>query len=123
MLVVVSVEILFSLLLDGTPSLLGIGRERVRMTFVEFVRLTLKVVVPIVSDQVIPVPLVSIKRQRNALTLAPFFTLVFGKCSHVFHAHCMVEWIELQREKTASGPQCPLCRQAWEVVNEAVTKE
>ena len=42
-----------------------------------------------------------------------YFNLVFGNCLHIFHEHCIVDWIKLQKEKTSSPPQCPLCRQEW----------
>lgn len=41
--------------------------------------------------------------------------LVIGKCLHAFHEHCIVDWIKLQKEKTSAPPQCPLCRQEWDV--------
>ncbi|KAH9518395.1 Anaphase promoting complex subunit 11 [Bulinus truncatus] len=35
--------------------------------------------------------------------------LVWGQCSHVFHIHCIVKWLQSQ---TVSSP-CPMCRQEW----------
>lgn len=35
--------------------------------------------------------------------------LVWGKCSHCFHIHCIVKWIQAQQAQQ----QCPMCRQTW----------
>uniref|UniRef100_A0A0B6ZHT0 Anaphase-promoting complex subunit 11 n=1 Tax=Arion vulgaris TaxID=1028688 RepID=A0A0B6ZHT0_9EUPU len=35
--------------------------------------------------------------------------LVWGQCSHVFHIHCIVKWLQSQ---SVSSP-CPMCRQEW----------
>ena len=32
---------------------------------------------------------------------------IWGKCKHVYHQHCIAEWIE--KRKT-----CPLCQTKWE---------
>uniref|UniRef100_A0A182U1F8 Anaphase-promoting complex subunit 11 n=1 Tax=Anopheles melas TaxID=34690 RepID=A0A182U1F8_9DIPT len=34
--------------------------------------------------------------------------LVWGACSHCFHMHCIVKWLNSQ-----ANQQCPMCRQAW----------
>lgn len=41
----------------------------------------------------------------------PFVLTVFGTCSHIFHMHCIIRWIEkMKNEKTAL---CPLCKRPW----------
>ncbi|XP_011206642.1 PREDICTED: anaphase-promoting complex subunit 11 [Bactrocera latifrons] len=35
--------------------------------------------------------------------------LVWGVCSHCFHMHCIVKWLNLQ----TMNKQCPMCRQSW----------
>uniref|UniRef100_A0A914UUJ8 Anaphase-promoting complex subunit 11 n=1 Tax=Plectus sambesii TaxID=2011161 RepID=A0A914UUJ8_9BILA len=35
--------------------------------------------------------------------------LVWGHCSHPFHMHCIVKWLESQ----SGVQQCPMCRQEW----------
>lgn len=34
---------------------------------------------------------------------------VWGACSHCFHMHCIVKWLNSQ----PMSQQCPMCRQAW----------
>nr|XP_029732657.1 anaphase-promoting complex subunit 11-like isoform X1 [Aedes albopictus] len=34
--------------------------------------------------------------------------LVWGSCSHCFHMHCIVKWLNSQ-----ANQQCPMCRQTW----------
>ena len=36
--------------------------------------------------------------------------IVFGKCSHYFHLHCIHSW-----NKESNQPTCPLCRAPWEI--------
>lgn len=36
---------------------------------------------------------------------------VWGACSHTFHMHCIMKWLEAQKDKE---PECPLCRRPWE---------
>ncbi len=81
------------------------------MISVEFVSHILKLVVLIVAIQEKSVHLVNSKNTCKELI---FFFLVFGKCSHMFHSHCMISWIELQKEKSSGLPLCPMCRQSWE---------
>ena len=39
-----------------------------------------------------------------------FFSLsVWGQCSHVFHMHCILKWLNSQQVQQ----QCPMCRQEW----------
>ncbi|VDL98216.1 unnamed protein product [Schistocephalus solidus] len=35
--------------------------------------------------------------------------LVWGQCSHCFHMHCIINWLNTRQ----SGQLCPLCRQEW----------
>ncbi|CAE6526798.1 unnamed protein product [Rhizoctonia solani] len=35
--------------------------------------------------------------------------LVWGQCTHVFHMHCLIKWIE----QPASKQQCPMDRRPW----------
>ena len=35
---------------------------------------------------------------------------VWGKCTHCFHMHCILKWIESEQARD----QCPMCRQHWE---------
>lgn len=35
--------------------------------------------------------------------------LVWGSCTHCFHMHCIVKWLNSQ----VLTQQCPMCRQAW----------
>ena len=34
---------------------------------------------------------------------------VFGECSHIFHMHCLLKWINTESSKQ----QCPMDRQPW----------
>ncbi|PWN48146.1 RING/U-box [Violaceomyces palustris] len=36
--------------------------------------------------------------------------LLFGKCTHEFHLHCIMQWLEQHSRK----PLCPLCKRPWE---------
>lgn len=35
--------------------------------------------------------------------------IVWGQCSHVFHMHCILKWLNSQ----PIHQQCPMCRQEW----------
>lgn len=35
--------------------------------------------------------------------------LVWGACSHCFHMHCIVKWLNSQQ----LNQHCPMCRQNW----------
>ncbi|KAK7501653.1 hypothetical protein BaRGS_00007084 [Batillaria attramentaria] len=35
--------------------------------------------------------------------------LVWGQCSHCFHIHCIVKWLNSQQVHQP----CPMCRQEW----------
>ncbi|KAL0089391.1 anaphase-promoting complex subunit Apc11 [Phycomyces blakesleeanus] len=35
--------------------------------------------------------------------------VLWGECSHAFHMHCIMKWLE----KATGNPQCPLDRQLW----------
>ena len=35
--------------------------------------------------------------------------LVWGQCSHCFHIHCIMKWLQSQQLQQ----QCPMCRQEW----------
>lgn len=37
--------------------------------------------------------------------------LVWGKCSHVFHLHCMMRWLETE----GANNQCPMDRRPFEI--------
>jgi anaphase-promoting complex subunit 11 len=39
--------------------------------------------------------------------------LVWGQCSHCFHMHCIVKWLQSQ----PVNQQCPMCRQGWKFNN------
>ncbi|EGD82209.1 anaphase-promoting complex subunit 11 [Salpingoeca rosetta] len=34
--------------------------------------------------------------------------IVFGKCKHCFHMHCILKWLGQPQD------ECPMCRQTWE---------
>ena len=36
-------------------------------------------------------------------------TAVWGQCSHCFHIHCIVKWLNSQQ----THQQCPMCRREW----------
>jgi len=36
--------------------------------------------------------------------------IIWGKCSHVFHMHCLLKWLGT----AASKGQCPMDRREWE---------
>ncbi len=36
--------------------------------------------------------------------------IVWGKCSHVFHMHCILKWVQ-----ESTNQQCPMCRQPWDI--------
>jgi len=36
---------------------------------------------------------------------------VWGACNHTFHMHCIMRWLEAQKDRE---PACPLCRRPWE---------
>ena len=35
--------------------------------------------------------------------------LVWGRCTHVFHMHCILKWLNSQQLQQL----CPMCRQEW----------
>jgi len=35
--------------------------------------------------------------------------LVWGKCTHCFHMHCIMKWLNSQ----SAQQLCPMCRQEW----------
>eukprot|EP00899_Mesostigma_viride_P019510 jgi/Mesvir1/27560/Mv07310-RA.1 len=37
-------------------------------------------------------------------------SIIWGACSHPFHLHCILKWINSQGQQ----PQCPMCRRDWE---------
>ena len=42
---------------------------------------------------------------------------VWGVCSHAFHMHCIMSWLEAQAAGAHGGngaQQCPMCRADWE---------
>ncbi|CEH16870.1 anaphase-promoting complex subunit 11 [Ceraceosorus bombacis] len=38
--------------------------------------------------------------------------LLFGTCTHVFHMHCILKWLEPMRERGEEGA-CPMCKRPW----------
>ena len=38
-------------------------------------------------------------------------SIIWGKCTHAFHLHCITKWINAQPE---NAQKCPMCRQDWE---------
>ena len=44
------------------------------------------------------------------LTLLAFSFPVWGRCSHVFHMHCILKWLNSQLHQQL----CPMCRQEWQ---------
>ena len=46
---------------------------------------------------------------RIASGLKPLHETVWGKCSHVFHMHCLIKWLHTP----ASKQQCPMDRRPW----------
>lgn len=45
----------------------------------------------------------------NLCFLLQWMFSVWGACSHCFHMHCIVKWLNSQ----PVGQQCPMCRQQW----------
>ena len=41
---------------------------------------------------------------------------VWGACTHAFHMHCIVKWLEMSASgsEEARKQECPMCRTAWE---------
>ena len=41
---------------------------------------------------------------------------VLGACSHAFHMHCIVKWLEAQNQhhQDERRQQCPMCRADWQ---------
>mmetsp|Transcript_18639 Transcript_18639/g.45866 ORF Transcript_18639/g.45866 Transcript_18639/m.45866 type:complete len:86 (-) Transcript_18639:799-1056(-) len=37
-------------------------------------------------------------------------TIIWGQCSHSFHLHCILKWLEAQM---TGRQQCPMCRAEW----------
>ncbi|CAI5971445.1 unnamed protein product [Closterium sp. NIES-64] len=35
--------------------------------------------------------------------------LIWGMCSHAFHLHCILKWVNSQSPR----PLCPMCRREW----------
>ncbi|KAI9634260.1 putative ubiquitin-protein ligase [Dioszegia hungarica] len=35
--------------------------------------------------------------------------LIWGECSHIFHMHCLLKWLETESSKQ----QCPMDRRSW----------
>jgi len=35
--------------------------------------------------------------------------IVWGECSHIFHMHCIMKWLEKQPD----DQRCPMCRAEW----------
>lgn len=35
--------------------------------------------------------------------------LVWGQCTHVFHMHCLLKWVNTEK----SNGQCPMDRRTW----------
>ena len=46
-----------------------------------------------------------------SLPLKPSACTVWGECSHSFHMHCIVKWINSQG---TNGQRCPMCRRDWQ---------
>jgi anaphase-promoting complex subunit 11 len=41
--------------------------------------------------------------------------LVVGECTHRFHLHCIVRWLEVKSSKNL----CPMCRQPFKIKEDA----
>ena len=39
---------------------------------------------------------------------------VWGVCTHAFHMHCIVKWLDAQ-SAGEERPQCPMCRAEWQM--------
>lgn len=78
--------------------------------FVEFVVLLLKVVVRRVRH-----PAMIARSVRGSFILLGFavytqaWHIVWGQCTHVFHMHCLIKWLD----QPASKQQCPMDRRPW----------
>ncbi|KAI9278250.1 anaphase-promoting complex subunit 11 [Phascolomyces articulosus] len=35
--------------------------------------------------------------------------LIWGECTHVFHMHCLVKWLD----SSSNGEHCPMDRRPW----------
>eukprot|EP01135_Chromosphaera_perkinsii_P004743 Nk52_evm15s295 gene=Nk52_evmTU15s295 len=40
--------------------------------------------------------------------------LVWGECSHCFHMHCILKWVETSQQGQGHRQQCPMCRRDWQ---------
>jgi len=43
--------------------------------------------------------------------------LIWGQCSHCFHLHCILKWINpgnTSSPMNAAKQQCPMCRRDWQ---------
>jgi len=45
--------------------------------------------------------------------------ILFGKCTHIFHMHCIIRWTE----KMQPEPLCPLCKRKWGKCHEEFWKK
>ncbi|CAM9571644.1 unnamed protein product, partial [Phaeothamnion confervicola] len=39
---------------------------------------------------------------------------VWGQCTHAFHMHCILQWLDSQADSRTQ--QCPYCRRDWELM-------
>ncbi|XP_035767406.1 anaphase-promoting complex subunit 11 [Neolamprologus brichardi] len=49
------------------------------------------------------------KRSNRSKVPGDDCPLVWGQCSHCFHMHCILKWLNSQQVQQ----QCPMCRQEW----------
>jgi anaphase-promoting complex subunit 11 len=45
--------------------------------------------------------------------------LIFGECTHIFHMHCLLKWLNTESSKNL----CPMDRKEWVTVGSKVAKE
>lgn len=65
------------------------------------------------SHLLLPLPLppnISPRSTSNQPSAIANHVTVWGKCTHCFHMHCILKWIQSEQARD----QCPMCRQQWQ---------
>ena len=56
-----------------------------------------------------PIGKTNIILKQLATCYFDFLVAVWGQCSHCFHMHCILKWLQSQQV----NQHCPMCRQEW----------